>query len=340
MRSKYLIGTVVLGLVMVLVASACGGSGGDTSSATASESESSESSSESGSESGSESSQHSVALILKNTSNPYWHIVTEGANAGAENSGQELIEATPNKEDPVEQINKVEAEMAAGTEALVVAPDGEELKPILEQAVEQGIKVILVDSPIPSWTGETALVATDNTAAGEAGAKALVEALPESEPQIGLIGAPGVTSVEARMKGAKKVLEEEGLTAVQEVDGKGGSERQLSQNVTEDMLQAHPELTGIFACCSGSDLGAIQAVRTTGTSGLKIMGVDGTPEELEAIEAGTLYGTVAQRPKEMGELGVETAVKALEGGSVQQNIAVPFDVITKANVQKFIGHQK
>jgi ribose transport system substrate-binding protein len=330
MSRKYVVGVVVLGVILSLVVSACGGS--SNSSTTASSGGDSTTSGET-SVASSKSAQYKIALILKDNTNPYWKSVTEGVELGADNTGQELIEATPNKEEPVEQINVVEAQMAAGTEALVVAPDGEELKPILEEATEKGIKVILVDSPIPSWTGQTSFDGTDNEAAGEAGAKAILEALPESNPQIGLIGQPGVTSVEARMDGAKKVLDKAGVTPVQEVNGK--CEQQLSENVTEDLLQAHPDLTGIFAACSGSDLGAVQALRTTGTSDVKIMGVDGTEEELEAIEAGTLYGTVAQRPAEMGTIGFENAVKALEGNSIPKSVAVPFDVVTKANVQEF-----
>src|SRR6202012_5038645 len=131
-------------------------------------------------------------------------------------------------------------------------------------------------------------------------------------------GLPGSPPVEARIEGAENALAAAGTKPVQVVNGK--AEQQLSQNVTEDLLQAHPELNGIFACCSASDLGAIQGLRTSGAEEVHLFGVDGIQEEFEAIEAGTLSGRVAQRPVEMGQKAYETVVAALEGKPVEKSV--------------------
>jgi ABC-type sugar transport system substrate-binding protein len=48
-----------------------------------------------------------------------------------------------------------------------------------------------------------------------------------------------------------------------------------------------------------------------------------------AVESGELSATVAQQPAEMGRVGVETALKYLQGETIAEFIPVDLALITK-----------
>ena len=57
--------------------------------------------------------------------------------------------------------------------------------------------------------------------------------------------------------------------------------------------------------------GILQAIDDAGLEGIKIMSFDG--DSIELIKEGLVLGTMAQFPKEMGKLAVETLVQVLNG---------------------------
>ena len=63
-----------------------------------------------------------------------------------------------------------------------------------------------------------------------------------------------------------------------------------------NLLQAHPDVNGVFAENDEMALGAIKALGSKAGKSVKVVGFDGTPDGLKAVEAGTLYATVAQQP--------------------------------------------
>lgn len=280
-----------------------------------------------------------VGVVMKDTTNPYFRSIVRGIEEAADRAGNvEVVEQSPTREADVQgQVDRVQQQITAKVDALIVAPDGPQLQPILQQAVDAGIPVVLADASIPGWDDYTALVGTDNVAAGRDGMRALLAAIG-GDPVVGLIGLPGSPPVADRIEGATQELAANGLKPVQTVDGR--ADQQTTQNAVEDLLRAHPDVNGLFACCSASSLGAVQALRTSGKTDVAVVGVDGIPAEFEAIEAGTLTGTVGQRPVGMGTLSLETALKAIGGESVEKKVIAPHDVVTKDNVAEFIGRQR
>ena len=68
-----------------------------------------------------------------------------------------------------------------------------------------------------------------------------------------------------------------------------------------------------------------------------MVGFDGTPDGLTAVERGTLYASVAQQPSQLGKIAVDNALKALRGEKVEETVKVPVKVVTKENVSGFSG---
>jgi len=80
----------------------------------------------------------------------------------------------------------------------------------------------------------------------------------------------------------------------------GGGERAKASSATEDILQSHKDLKGIFGINDDSALGAAKAVEAAGLTGkIAVIGYDATPEARDAIKAGTMYGDAIQHPDQI-----------------------------------------
>ena len=66
-----------------------------------------------------------------------------------------------------------------------------------------------------------------------------------------------------------------------------------------------------------------------------MVGFDGTPGALSAIEVGAMAATIARQPKVVGRTAVEQAIKAARGKPVQHVIDVEAKVVAKQNVAEF-----
>lgn len=276
-----------------------------------------------------------VGVVLKDNVFEFWTDIEAGAREAAREANVEITVDSPKEEDAVAQIAKVEAMVTRQVDALIVAPSGPQLQPALERAVERGIKVVLVDTDVPGWTGKTSLIATDNVESSKAGVTEMVEQL-EGSGKIAVITDPGVPVLQLRLDGAKQAVEGTDVEIVQ--TARNDCDIEKAQNVTEDLLKAQQDLDGIFAACAGNSIGAGQALRTSGIppEDILIFGHDGFQVELEEIEKGLIDGTLKQFPVEMGKLAVQTVSKAARGEKVESQIEVPFTVVTKENLDEFL----
>jgi ABC-type sugar transport system substrate-binding protein len=83
-------------------------------------------------------------------------------------------------------------------------------------------------------------------------------------------------------------------------------------------------------------MGAVRALGGRAGSEVKIVGFDGIEDALKAIQAGKMNATIAQQPDKIGSLGVENAMKVVDGKSVDKNIPVQVKLVTKENVSQFL----
>jgi ribose transport system substrate-binding protein len=136
-----------------------------------------------------------------------------------------------------------------------------------------------------------------------------------------------------RVAGAEEVLTGYGLT----VAGKlfANSDRGKAYSATLAVFQSQPDVQGVFAGNDEEALGALRAEQEVGIS-VPIIGVDANNENLKAILAGDLYGSIAQGNYEMGRLAIEKALELKAGKSVPRRIDSGATIITRANAQKLL----
>ena len=106
--------------------------------------------------------------------------------------------------------------------------------------------------------------------------------------------------------------------------------REEGATVTEDILQANPELNAIYAHNDEMALGAVRSVAAAGRSDeIKIYGIDATDDALAAVESGEMAATVQQQPDLQIETALENAVKYLNGETLEERVNIPLKLIVK-----------
>lgn len=109
-----------------------------------------------------------------------------------------------------------------------------------------------------------------------------------------------------------------------------------AQSVTENILTANPNLKAIFSSNDNMALGAVEAVRNAGKlDDIFIVGFDGNPNAAEAILAGDLEASVAQRPYNMGQMGVEYVLKLAGGEEIPEEVDTGAILVTTENAEEF-----
>ena len=156
-------------------------------------------------------------------------------------------------------------------------------------------------------------------------AEYIIKKLGEGVKVAELEGIPGASATRERGEGFHKVADQKlSVVAKQSAD----FDRTKGLTVSENMLQANPDIQAIFAQNDEMALGAIEASKSAGKQ-IFIVGFDGTDDGLKAVEAGTMAATIAQQPELMGQQGLEAAVKLAKGEKIDAKISVPLKLVEK-----------
>ena len=231
------------------------------------------------------------------------------------------------------EVAAIQSMVSQGVKAIAITPTSPNVKGELQKAVDKGIKVVLVDNDIPGWTAKSALVATDNLAGGKLAGQWLVQNLKPGAKIAVLQGVLGAPSLDARVDGMLSAL---GTSAEIVAKLPTDCDQTKGLNAAQDILTSHPDVTAIYGACGPPIIGALQAVKAKDKTGqITVVGFDAAPGEVTAIKAGDEAASVAQFPAKMGSMGIETAVKAARGETVQANIDTGTEMVTKDNADKF-----
>ncbi|PFG34702.1 D-ribose ABC transporter substrate-binding protein [Sanguibacter antarcticus] len=286
-----------------------------------------------GRDSSGEASGPKVVLAISTLNNPFFVELRDGAQAAADEAGVDLY-IVDAQNDSATQANQLATAEAGSTKAVIVNPvDSDASSASVNALLSADIPVIGVDRTVND-AELTSLVASDNVAGGRQAADELAAAMGEEGTVITLQGVSGTSASRDRGAGFDEgIAAYPGITVVAQQTA--NFDRASALDVTTNLLQAHPDVTGIFAENDEMALGAIQALGDRAGSDVMVVGFDGTEDGLAAISADTLYATVAQQPAELGRLAVELAVQAIDGEAVEATVPVDVVAVTKTNVGDF-----
>ncbi|MFI1000656.1 substrate-binding domain-containing protein [Streptomyces galbus] len=276
-----------------------------------------------------------VGLSLSTLNNPFFVQIRSGAQAEAKKRGVDLT-VTDAQNDASQQANQLQNFTSSGLGAIIVNPvDSDAAGPSVRAADKAKIPVIAVDRGV-NKAHVDALVASDNVAGGELAARTVAEKLGGHGRIVILQGQAGTSAARERAEGFAKGLK--AYPGIQVVAQQPADfDRTKGLDVMSNLLQAHPDVQGVIAANDEMALGAIKALGAKAGTSVQVVGFDGTPDGLKAVEQGTLYASVAQQPSQLGRIAVDNALRALDGKDVPATVKVPVKVVTKENVAGFHG---
>lgn len=257
-----------------------------------------------------------IGVSLLTRTHPFYQDLEAGITAAAHARGYELnVEA--GEFDVARQKDQIENFIVDRVTAIVVCPcDSKSIGTSVQAANRAGIPVFTADiAVLAEGASVVSHTASDNVAGGRLAAQALTRALA-GKGTIAIIDHPEVESVIERVRGfEREIATQPGIRVAAKLSGHGTKEAAF--RTAEDILQAHPELDGIFGINDDSALGALAAVEKAGRLGrVIIVGFDAVPEARQAIADGKIFADVVQQPRIIGDETVKAIAAYLAGEHV------------------------
>ena len=284
-------------------------------------------------DSGSGGGKPYIAIVSKGFQQQYWQAVKKGADAEAKKEGARITFEGPATETDVEdQIDMLNNAITKKPDALgFAALDSKAAAPLLDQAKSANIPVVAFDSGVDSDI-PVATTATDNKAAAAEAAKHMSQ----------LLGGKGTVAMVVHDQTSKSGIDRRdgfidwmkanapGITLLPVQYGAGDQAK--SADITKSIIQAHPEVAGIYGSNEGSAIGVVKGVQESGKKGIVVVGFDSGQAQIDAINNGIEAGAITQNPIAMGAELVKTAMQAIKGQSVPKTIDTGFYWYDKSNI--------
>src|SRR5919199_2389991 len=228
---------------------------------------------------------------------------------------------------------KWEYQISKGVNGSATAPpDPAALAPVLQKAMDKGIKVVFIDTK--GQNAGVTFIGTNNEAGAKLAADYMCKTLKQGDKVAILQGIITQSTGKARADGAHAGLSGCGLNIVAETPAEW--DKAKGQAAMEDILTKNPDLKGVFGSNDNMALGAVQAIKNAGMTGkIVVVGFDANPDAAAAILAGDMNASVAQAPSNMGKLGVENLIKLIKGEKIPDNIDTGTELVTKDNAAKY-----
>ena len=270
-------------------------------------------------------------------SNVYFVNVSNSMKEMCEERGYEYI-LNDGKSDPATQISAIENFIINEVDVIVVTPvDGNALGTVLQEARDAGIIIVAMDQDVPvrdAWIGISEY--EYGYAAGKIAAD-WINANMTEQATVGILNRPVSDTLIQRSNGFKDGVTQNSDSVI--VAEQTANTAELGLKVTESILQSYPDITGFVCQNDTAGLGCYEALSAAGreAGSTFVVGVDGLQEAFEKIAAGTMYiGSVDNNAAGKAELILDTVVRILEEGSIEEQIIVNVVPVTTDNVADFL----
>ncbi|MFP1739612.1 ribose ABC transporter substrate-binding protein RbsB [Lonsdalea quercina] len=270
--------------------------------------------------------KETIALVVSTLNNPFFVSLKDGVQKEADKQGYNLV-VLDSQNNPAKELSNVQDLTVRGARLLLINPtDSDAVGNAIKMANQANIPVITLDR-VSSSGKVVSHVASDNTAGGAAAADFISAKLGEGAKVFQLEGLAGTSAARERGRGFMTSAKRHqfDILASQPAD----FDRTKGLNVMQNLLTAHPTVKAVFAQNDEMALGALRALQTAGRDDVLVVGFDGTEDGIKAVNGGKLAATVAQRPDQIGIIGVQTADKVLKGEQVPAVIPVDLKLTTK-----------
>src|SRR5688500_1479299 len=272
-----------------------------------------------------------IGMSFQELDNPYFAVMKRALDEAGHSLGAELF-VTDARHDVTKQINDIEDLIQKRIDILLLNPtDSAGVETAVRAAKKAGVVVVAVDAqangPVDSFVGSKNYDA--GLLAGEFMGKTL-----NGRGNVAILDGIPVVPILERVRGFKDgIAKFPGIRLVATQNGK--QERSVALGVTENMIQANPDLNGLFSVNDGGALGALAAIEASGKK-IALVSVDGLAEVVNAIvKGGSFKATVAQFPRDQVRIALGIALAKKWGANVPKEVPLDVKLLTAENASGF-----
>nr|BFE57161.1 sugar ABC transporter substrate-binding protein [Dactylosporangium thailandense] len=281
----------------------------------------------------------SVALITKNSTNPFFVTMQDGARQAAAAEGMKITIAAGKADgDEAGQVQAIEDAIARGDAGILITPNGPGVNPAIKKARDAGLYVIALDTPPDPANTVDITFATDNFKAGEligkwtattlAGKPAVIALLDLFNDKIvsvdynrdqGFLTGMGIDAKDRKRNGdEEKTGNYSGGTYTIACNEPTNGAEDGGRTAMERCLTKNPGINVVYTINEPAAVGAQQAIKAAGGPSPIVVSIDGGCDGVRQVGDGLISATSQQYPLKMAELGVKAIKQIASGGQKPQ----------------------
>ncbi|MDN3270172.1 D-ribose ABC transporter substrate-binding protein [Streptomyces sp. MA15] len=277
-----------------------------------------------------------IAIITPPHDNPFFKAEANAAAKKAKELGYKTSVAS-HDDDPNKQSELIDAAISRDAAAIILDNAGADasIGPV-RKATEKDIPVFLIDREINETGIAKAQIVSNNAQCAQIAAQEFIKGMEGKGTFAELTGKESDTNAGVRSKGYADVISQ--YPEMKKVAQQTANwDQQEAFSKMETILQRYPDLKGVIAGNDTMALGAVAAFKSAKRTDAVVVGLDGSPDAISQIKAGSLRATALQPAALGAERAVEQADKFIETGETGQpeKQAINCELVTKENAEDF-----
>jgi inositol transport system substrate-binding protein len=276
-----------------------------------------------------------IGVTMLSMQNEFIVNVSDEIEKKAKESDVELITVDAERS-ALKQIEQVESFIAQKVDVIIMNPcEVEASSPAVTKALAANIPIINVNSE--TTAKPSAFIGSDDVESGRIAMKFIAEKLGGKGNVVMMHGYMGQAAQIKREQGAREILKDyPNLKLIAHQTGEW--DRAKAMSLMENWIQSYGNtINAVFAQNDEMGMGAVKALTDAGLKEkVVVVSIDAIPDALQAVQKGTLDATVFQNAEQQGAKAIETAIKIAKGQPYEKEVLIPFQLVTKDNLAKFM----
>jgi inositol transport system substrate-binding protein len=277
-----------------------------------------------------------VVASLHDMTEPFFVAVKRELDAEAGRLGVS-VSVEDGQSNSAKQTADIEAAITGGAQGIILAPnDVNALTPGVEEVIKAGIPIVTLDRRVDNTSARVPHVGADNVAGGRIMAQWVIDSFPNGARVLLITGQLGSSPSIDRTRGIKETLAAAGAKYKIVAEQSGTWKREQGLTVTQNVLTSlgAQSLQAVVAESDEMALGALEALRSSGVSGVKVIGFDATPEALKLVRNGEMAATIEQSPMNQARTALQQLVARIRQHTPMSGASIAPVLITQANVNQ------
>ncbi len=277
-----------------------------------------------------------IVASLHDMTEPFFVAVKRELDAEAARLGVS-VSVQDGQSNSAKQTSDIEAAITGGAQGIILAPnDVNALTPAVDEVIKAAIPIVTLDRRVDHTSVPVPHVGADNVAGGRIMAQWAIDSFPDGARILLITGQSGSSPSIDRTRGIKETLAAAGAKYQIVAEQSGNWKREQGLTVTQNVLTSlgAQSLQAIVAESDEMALGALEALRSSGVAGVKVIGFDATPDALKLVRSGEMAATVEQSPINQARTALRQLVARIRQHTAMPGASIAPLLITQSNVNQ------